>query len=180
MERHAVVRARRGLEVKGALGEAERLGGGRGVEQRARAEARESAARVADAEPRLDGGEEERGAAAVLLDLRDVAAADVVAIPQLDSEPSRYQMPMKVFDAMAMGKPIVASSVSDLPLVLEGCGRLVPPGDVEKLAAAISELLSYPEEARVLGERARARCLESYSMQRIGEKLFEVVRQVTP
>jgi len=108
-----------------------------------------------------------------------LAAADVVAIPQSDSEPARYQMPMKVFDAIAMGKPIIASLVSDLPLVLEGCGRLVPPGDVDKLTAAISELPSNPEEARVLGERGRARCLESYSMQLIGERLFEVVRQVS-
>ncbi len=107
-----------------------------------------------------------------------LAAADVIPIHQLDSEPARHQLPMKVFDAMAMGKAIVASSVSDLPFVLEKCGRLVPPGDVDKLAFAISELLSNPEEARVLGERARARCLESYSMQRIGERLFEVVRQL--
>jgi glycosyltransferase involved in cell wall biosynthesis len=106
------------------------------------------------------------------------AAADVVAIPQLDSEPARYQMPIKVFDAMAMAKPIVASSVSDLPLVLEGCGRLVPPGDVDELAEAICELLKNPDEARALGERARARCLELYSMQRVGERLREVVNHV--
>jgi len=106
------------------------------------------------------------------------AAADVVAIPQLDSEPARYQMPMKVFDAMAMGKPIVATSASDLPLVLEGCGRLVPPGDVDSLAGAIADMLNNPAEARALGERARARCLEHYSMQRVGEGLLEVVNQV--
>lgn len=109
-----------------------------------------------------------------------LAAADIVAIPQLDSEPARYQMPMKVFEAMAMGKSIVASSVSDLPLVLEGCGRLVPPGDVDKLAVTISDLLGNPDEARVLGERARIRCLERYSLQRIGETLLEVVSRVAP
>ena len=107
-----------------------------------------------------------------------LAAADVVAIPQLDSEPARYQMPMKVFDAMAMAKPIVASSVSDLPLVLEGCGRLVPPGDVERLAGAIADMLNNADEARVFGQRARERCLEHYSMRRIGERLLEVVNQV--
>ncbi len=107
-----------------------------------------------------------------------LAAADVVAISQLDSEPARYQMPMKVFDAMAMAKPIVASSVSDLPLVLEGCGRLVPPGDVERLAGAIADMLNNADEARVFGERARERCLEHYSMRRIGERLLEVVNQV--
>jgi len=109
-----------------------------------------------------------------------LAAADVIAIPQSDTESARYQTPMKVFDAMAMGKPIVASSVSDLPMVLEGCGRLVPPGDVDKLAEAISELVNNPVEASVLGERARTRCIEHYSMKRIGEKLFEVVRKVKP
>jgi glycosyltransferase involved in cell wall biosynthesis len=88
-------------------------------------------------------------------------------------------MPLKVFDAMAMARPIVATTVPDLPLVLEGCGRLVPPGDVDALTAAISELLSDPVAARALGERARARCLERYSMERIGTSLFEVVKKVT-
>ena len=104
-----------------------------------------------------------------------LAAADVVAIPQLDGEAARYQMPMKVFEAMAMGKPILASSVSDLPLVLEGCGRLVLPGDVGELAAAISELIEDPEGARALGERARVRCMEHYSMHRIGKRLLAVL-----
>jgi glycosyltransferase involved in cell wall biosynthesis len=84
---------------------------------------------------------------------RLLAAADVIAIPQLDSEPAYYQTPMKVFDAMAMGKPIVASSIADLPLILEGCGRLVPVGDLDALAAAIDELLTDTQQARALGER---------------------------
>ena len=109
---------------------------------------------------------------------RLLAAADVVAIPQLSSEPARYQMPMKVFEAMAMGKPIVASSVSDLPVILEGCGRLVPPGDVDALARAISELINDPDAARALGERARARCVEHYSLQRIGRGLLAVLSHV--
>src|SRR2546428_7855238 len=109
---------------------------------------------------------------------RLLAAADVVAIPQLSSEPARYQMPMKVFEAMAMGKPIVASSVSDLPVILEGCGRLVPPVDVDELAAAICELINDPEGARTLGARARARCVEQYSLQRIGKGLLAVLSRV--
>ena len=108
-----------------------------------------------------------------------LAAADVVAIPQLESEVARYQMPMKVFDAMAMGKPIVASAVSDLPHVLDGCGLLVPPGDVDGLARAIGYLVSHPEEARTLGDRARARCVETYSIGQIGKSLCDIVRSVS-
>jgi glycosyltransferase involved in cell wall biosynthesis len=104
-----------------------------------------------------------------------LAAADVVAIPQLETEGARHQMPMKVYDAMAMGKPIVASTVSDLPLALEGCARLVPPGDVGQLTAALRQLLENPAEARALGEQARTRCREKYSMQRVADSLLEAV-----
>jgi glycosyltransferase involved in cell wall biosynthesis len=106
-----------------------------------------------------------------------LAAADVVAIPQLDSEAASHQMPMKVYDAMAMGRPIVASAVSDLPATLDGCARLVPPGDVERLSQAILALLSDPKEAQRLGERARVRCLENYSMPRIAEALSQAVKR---
>ena len=107
-----------------------------------------------------------------------LAAADLVAIPQLDTEISRHQMPMKVYDCMAMARPIVASAISDLPATLEGCGRLVPPGDVGRLAEAIADLLSHPEEAHALGERARARCLELYSMESVSDKLRSAVDRV--
>jgi glycosyltransferase involved in cell wall biosynthesis len=106
-----------------------------------------------------------------------LSAADVVAIPQLDREGARHQMPMKVYDAMAMAKPIVASTVSDLPVALEGCARLVPPGDVHALADAIQSLLLDPTEGRRLGERARVRCLETYSIPRVAEALSKAVQQ---
>jgi len=107
-----------------------------------------------------------------------LAACDVVAIPQLDTEAGRYQMPMKVYDCMAMAKPIVASTISDLPATLDDCGRLVPPGDVDALVKAIADLLTNPEAARALGEKARARCLESFSMTRISHDLLGVVNKV--
>jgi glycosyltransferase involved in cell wall biosynthesis len=108
------------------------------------------------------------------------AAADIVAIPQLDTEVARHQMPLKAADAMAMGRPIVASAVSDLPEVLDGCARLVPPGDPGALSAAIAELLRDEEQARELGARARERCLQRYSYARVGEQLAEVVGAVAP
>ncbi|MEP6471623.1 MAG: glycosyltransferase [Acidobacteriota bacterium] len=107
------------------------------------------------------------------------AAADVVAIPQSAGEAASYQMPMKVYDAMAMGRPIVATSVSDLPLALEGCGRLVPPDDASALADAISGLLANPEHAAALGRRARARALQLYATERVAETLQGVIARLT-
>jgi len=105
-----------------------------------------------------------------------LAAADVVAIPQLETEAASHQMPMKVYDAMAMARPIVATTVSDLPEVLEGCARFVPPGDVSSLAKAIRDLLQDPREAQALGEKARERCLKKYTMQHVAETLREALR----
>jgi glycosyltransferase involved in cell wall biosynthesis len=105
-----------------------------------------------------------------------LAAADVVAIPQLDTEAASHQMPMKVYDAMAMATPIVASAVSDLPQVLEGCGHIVPPSDVGALADAICELLENPAKARALGDRARARCLKNYTMRHVGDALLGAIK----
>ena len=106
-----------------------------------------------------------------------LSGADVVAIPQLESEAGRYQMPMKVFEAMAMAKPIVVTAMSDLPLVLHGCGVVVAPGDVDGLATAIARLLDDPAEAAEMGARARRRCMDRYSLQHVGAILERVIDQ---
>ncbi|HKA37817.1 MAG TPA: glycosyltransferase [Thermoanaerobaculia bacterium] len=107
-----------------------------------------------------------------------LVAADAIAIPQLAREAADYQMPMKVFDAMAAARPIVASAVSDLPIVLEGCGRLTPPGDVEALAESISDVLDNSVESREMGQRARERCLSRYTLSETSRLLEKIVGRV--
>jgi glycosyltransferase involved in cell wall biosynthesis len=105
------------------------------------------------------------------------AAADVVAIPQQDTESSRCQLPMKLLDAMSMGCAIVTTSVPDIPEVLGDCGWIVPPDDETALSRAITEILDDPAQARAAGERARDRCLQNYSIDRVGEALRRVVHE---
>ena len=71
---------------------------------------------------------------------RYVEAADVIAVPQRDSPDTRGQVPAKLFDAMAMARPIVSTGVSMIPEILEGCGLVVPPSDSAALGAAIARL----------------------------------------
>jgi glycosyltransferase involved in cell wall biosynthesis len=105
-------------------------------------------------------------------------AADVVAIPQRDTSDTRGQVPAKLFDAMALGRPIVSTRVSMIPEILEGCGTLVAPGDVAGLASAIEHLADHAAEARALGERARRRCEERYSFVSARRVLFPVLERV--
>ena len=105
-----------------------------------------------------------------------LAAVEIVALPQLDLPSNRGQMPAKVFDAMAMEIPVVASAISDLPEALEGCGVVVAPGDVPALARAVSDLIDRTELRRSLGLAGRRRCLERYSFPVVGERLRGLIR----
>src|SRR5262249_19779134 len=78
-------------------------------------------------------------------------AADVVAVPQRETTDTRGQVPAKLFDAMTLGRPIIATRVSMIPEILEGAGVLVAPGDVDALAGAIAQLLDHPEASRPPG-----------------------------
>jgi glycosyltransferase involved in cell wall biosynthesis len=62
--------------------------------------------------------------------------------------------PLKLFEMMACGTPVVASDFPGMAdLVRAGpCGRVVPPGDAEALAQAVAELARDPESARAMGE----------------------------
>ena len=107
-----------------------------------------------------------------------LGAADVVVVPQRDSSDTRGQVPAKLFDAMALGRPVVSTRVSLIPEILEGCGLLVEPGDVDGLGAAIARLLDRPDEARALGEAARRRAVERYSFEAARRALFPLVERV--
>jgi glycosyltransferase involved in cell wall biosynthesis len=109
---------------------------------------------------------------------RYLVAADVVAVPQRDTTDTVGQVPAKLFDAMALGRPIVSTSVSMIPEILEGCGVVVEPGDVSALAGAIKRLLDNADEAATLGRRARERCEARYSFRVARAILFPLLDQL--
>ena len=86
-------------------------------------------------------------------------------------------LPMSILEAMAAGKPIVATGVGSIPeVIIDGVnGVLVEPGDYEQLAASCLQLLNNPQQAEKLGSSARERLRElhdfSHSLS-LYEKLF--------
>jgi glycosyltransferase involved in cell wall biosynthesis len=107
-----------------------------------------------------------------------LSAADVVVVPQRETPDTAGQVPAKIFDAMALGRPVVSTRVSMIPEILDGCGLIIEPRDVPGLAAAIARLLDDPVEAQAMGARARERCVERYSFQAARRELFPLVERV--
>jgi glycosyltransferase involved in cell wall biosynthesis len=103
-----------------------------------------------------------------------LAAADVIVIPQRRTRATVGQMPAKLFDAMAMARPVVATAVSDIPAVLGDCGWVVEPDSPELLAAAIDDVLYRPEEAARRGRLARAKCEREFSWDAMERALIPI------
>jgi len=74
-----------------------------------------------------------------------------------------------ILEAMAMGKPVVATAVGGNPELVEPrvSGLLVPPGDPQALAGAVISLLEDPKRCQAMGEKGRARVLAIFSKQRM-------------
>jgi glycosyltransferase involved in cell wall biosynthesis len=101
---------------------------------------------------------------------------DIVAVPSLDVPAAWGQIPAKLFDAMSMAKPVVASALNDIPEILEGAGIVVEPGRVSPLADAIVALGGDPKMREQLGKRGREKLIESYSYAAGRPILIDVVR----
>jgi glycosyltransferase involved in cell wall biosynthesis len=84
-----------------------------------------------------------------------LARADVVALPSLHEGMSNA-----VMEAMAAGRPVVATEVGGTGELLRERGVLVPPSDSGALAGGLARVLGDPALAARLGARARAWSLE--------------------
>jgi glycosyltransferase involved in cell wall biosynthesis len=94
----------------------------------------------------------------------EIAAADVVLGVFGASRKAAMVIPNKVWQAAAMGAPIVTRDGPALREVLRP-GRdcvVCPPADPDALAEALRSLLARPDEAGRLGRAARAHVLEHY------------------
>ena len=103
-----------------------------------------------------------------------LSSADLVVLPQKETYSARGQVPAKVFDAMMMGKPIIATNVSDLQNILNGCGIIVESGDIHGLATKIKYIFDNPEIAERMGNTAREKCIREYSYEAVMPKLFKI------
>lgn len=84
-----------------------------------------------------------------------------------------------LLEAMALGKPIVATNVGGIPEVVKDgeAGILIPPKDSDALANAIIKLLKDKQLAKRMGEAGRKRVEEYFQANRMAEEIKEIYEE---
>jgi len=92
--------------------------------------------------------------------------------------PSLYEgFGLPAAEAMACGVPVVATTGGALPEVVGDAGVLVPPGDVEALARAMTTLLADAERREHLGEAARRRICDEFDWEDTARETVSIYRR---
>lgn len=103
-----------------------------------------------------------------------------VAVAPYDDRTATYFSPLKIFEYMGAGLPIVASGIGQIPEVLSD-GRtalIVPPGDAAALAHAIRRLMIDARLRRDLGRAAARAARGSFRWEDAALRVVEVARRV--
>lgn len=89
-------------------------------------------------------------------------------------------LPLAVLEAMAHGLPVVATDVvGNRDLVFSGqTGFLYPEGDAKSAVSSLIWLSENPEQREAIGQHARNFVTEAHDVQRMGERTFQILRDV--
>jgi glycosyltransferase involved in cell wall biosynthesis len=104
------------------------------------------------------------------------AVLDIFCLPSL-----KEGLSLSALEAMALGKPVVASRVGGTPeVVAEGqTGLLVEPGNPWALAQALAALLRDPVRAQAMGEAGRARVARWFDLDRMVDEIEALYYELT-
>ena len=102
-------------------------------------------------------------------------AADIVTVPS-HIEP----LGNATLEAMAHARPVIGAAVGGIPeMIVDGeTGLLVPAQDPKALAEALTLLIEDPSLARQMGQAARRRCKEVFSLEQHVENVLRVYEKV--
>jgi glycosyltransferase involved in cell wall biosynthesis len=108
-------------------------------------------------------------------DMPDVyAALDIFVLPSVNEG-----MPMAIIEAMAAGKPVIATRVGAVPQLIHSgeTGLLVEPADVTGLETEIGRLLADTQFAQRLAAKGRSQVLKCYSAHGMAETYLSLYKE---
>jgi glycosyltransferase involved in cell wall biosynthesis len=109
------------------------------------------------------------------------AMSDITVLPSIPTKSWMEQFGYVLIEAMACGKPIVASRCGAIPeIVIDNeTGFLVEPGDVNELAGKISLLISDSKLRKKMGYKGRIRVEKKFSYEAVLPKIKELYYSIS-
>lgn len=106
-----------------------------------------------------------------------INASDICIVTQTGSR--RGYSPLKLFEYMACGKPVVASDIEGVHEIIKesGGGILVPGENPKKLSKAIVKLLKDEDLMKEMGENGLRCVAEKYSWEGVATKAMKVCEE---
>jgi glycosyltransferase involved in cell wall biosynthesis len=107
-----------------------------------------------------------------------LAQMDVAVAPYPQSQ-DFYFSPLKVYEYMAAGLPVIASKIGQLTEIIENGvnGILAPPGDATALATALEQLWRSPLLRKHLGNSAQEKILQEHTWDKVVDKILWLASQ---
>ncbi|WP_437974625.1 glycosyltransferase family 4 protein [Sorangium sp. So ce295] len=108
------------------------------------------------------------------------ATADICLVPLRKTELFQTVIPSKIFEILAMERPIVISVDGEARSIVEeaSAGVFAPPEDVQAMTRAIVELASDPERRRRMGSAGRAYVMRSFERDMLAREYVDVLERV--
>ncbi|MDS0295109.1 glycosyltransferase family 4 protein [Halogeometricum luteum] len=110
-----------------------------------------------------------------------IAASDVCLVPHQSTGHTETTVPHKLFQYMAMSRPVVVTDVAPLRRIVRetDAGMVVRPDDPAGFALAFVELAEDETRARTLGQNGRRAVERTYNWERTGRTLRECYRKLS-
>jgi glycosyltransferase involved in cell wall biosynthesis len=109
-----------------------------------------------------------------------IALSDVCLVPHHASGHTNTTIPHKIFQYMAMKKPVIVTDCKPLKRIVEECecGLVVPSGDYKEMAEAVIKLYKDSELATKLGANGRNAVEGKYNWENEAKKLCELYERL--
>jgi len=105
---------------------------------------------------------------------------DICVMPQKPTSWFQHITPVKFFEAMAFGKPVVTTDIGDIGGIVaqERCGTIIAEVTAEDIAEALRPLLEDFQLRRQMGTNAREAVEERYNWDVATSRLYEVYQEL--
>jgi len=110
--------------------------------------------------------------------LMQSASCGLVVLRNIQSY--RESAPIKLFEYMANGLPVIASNFPDWKAIIEThqCGLCVEPEDTQKIADTINWVASHPDEAAEMGRNGRKAIEQNYNWEVASKSLLSLYQSL--